>query len=202
MRSLGLGHLLGVPTVLVPICPRRVPRFKRPSTPVSTDGEEDYPEDVPPEKEEQPDQESSPGNDMQTSMLDEDLGAPYIPQPFTVMMQWSYVSGGRSAFTRIVGSRGFADYDPFLGSREEQQRWCAAHTSTPYGSQFTQEVVVGHVGSSSEGGQDAPIDRPNPWLREGRTSRMGVARMSPIEASPLETTPRPPRQRERRRRNM
>lgn len=80
MRLLGLGHLLGVPTVSVPIGPRRAPRFKRPSTPVSTDGEEDYQEDAPPKEEGQLDQESSPGVDTQTSMLDEGLGAPYIPR--------------------------------------------------------------------------------------------------------------------------
>lgn len=43
---------------------------------------------------------------------------------------------------------------------------------------------MGHVGSSSRGRQDALIDRPNPWLREGRTGSMGVACMSPIEAPP------------------
>lgn len=36
------------PTVSVPIHARRAPRFKRPSTPVSTDDEEDYPEEAPP----------------------------------------------------------------------------------------------------------------------------------------------------------
>lgn len=54
------------------------PRFKRPSTPVSTDSEEGYPED--PGEERQPEQESSPGDDTQTSMLDEGLGTPYMPQ--------------------------------------------------------------------------------------------------------------------------
>lgn len=100
------------------------------------------------------------------------------------MMQWSDMSGDRSAFTRVDGSRGFVDYDPFLGSREEQQRWCAEHTSTPmhpiapYGSQLTQEVAMGHVGSSHYGGQEVPIDRPNPRLQEGRPATMGVPHVS------------------------
>lgn len=47
MRSLGFDHLLGTPTVSVPIGPRRALRFKRPSTPVSMDDEEDYPEEAP-----------------------------------------------------------------------------------------------------------------------------------------------------------
>lgn len=65
-------------------------------------------------------------------MLEESFGAPYLAQPFTAMMQWFDMYGGRSAFTRVAGSRGFADYDLFLGSREEQKKWCAAHTSTPF----------------------------------------------------------------------
>lgn len=54
MRLLGLGHLLGVPTVSVPISPLRAPQFKRPSTPVSTDGEEDYPKEAPWERRDSP----------------------------------------------------------------------------------------------------------------------------------------------------
>lgn len=48
MRSLRLDPRLGAPTMSVPFRPRRVPRFKRPSTPVSMDDEEAYPEEPPP----------------------------------------------------------------------------------------------------------------------------------------------------------
>lgn len=130
MRSLGLDHLLGAPAVSVHIGLRKAPRFKRPSNPVSTDDEEDYPEEALLGEEGQPEQKFSPCDDMQRSMLDEVFGTPYNLQPFTGMVQWSDMSGGRSAFTRVAGSRGLSDYDPFLGSQEEQQRWCAGHTST------------------------------------------------------------------------
>lgn len=66
MRSLRLDPRLSAPTMSVPFGPRRVPRFKRPSTPVSMDDEEAYPEEPPLGEEGQPEQEdgqSSPGDD-------------------------------------------------------------------------------------------------------------------------------------------
>lgn len=52
------------------------------------DGEEDPLVEV-----DEREQEQATGEDTQTNVLDEVLGASYIPQQFTLMMQWPDMSG-------------------------------------------------------------------------------------------------------------